>query len=316
MRTTPSEWKIDYQAVAVHCHNAEYATHARQLIDCLSDEISWVYYESVAFPASIKEVVTGKSIFLFDKDEVHTPPELIGTHTYLLKESRIIGAIGISEPAVTKRPSSSCFQMSNMYGRTEEIFGKSYDKGHHVCHGAGGGADWNLFPQLRSLNRGWSEEGRLYRQMEAYVAANPGTMFFSRPIHLDGSLCPSLLEYGVLMPDRKVWWATFSNVPSAQEEGYGRKKKVPMPPELAGIPEYGQRRKRAADDTDKPFPSSLSVMIVQRSKHPRAKPKFKAGEVVDEDELSGIIVLRATAQVGEGVGDGGAVAAALAKDEG
>jgi hypothetical protein len=65
-----------------------------------------VYYESIRFPASVKEVVTGKAFFLFDKDEVHTPPELIETHTYLLKESRVIGAIGIPAPAITKRPSS------------------------------------------------------------------------------------------------------------------------------------------------------------------------------------------------------------------
>ena len=217
-------------------------------------------------------MVTGKAVFLFDKEEVHTPPELIETHTYLLKESRVIGAIGISAPAITKRPDSGGFQMSNMYGRTEEVFGKSYDKGHHVCHGAGGGADWNLFPQLRSLNRGWSDEGKLYRQMEDYVAANPGTMFFSRPIHLDGSLCPSLLEYGVLMPDRKVWWATFSNVPGLKEQAYGRKKKVPMPPELAGIPNVGRKRKKAADGSAEPSASSLSLMIVRRSKHPRPKP--------------------------------------------
>ncbi len=161
--------------------------------------------------------------------------------------------------------------MSNMYGRTEEVFGKSYDKGHHVCHGAGGGADWNLFTQLRSLNRGWSDEGKLYRQMEAYVAANPGTMFFSRPIHLDGSLCPSLLEYGVLMPGRMVWLATFSNVPGLKEQGYGREKKVPMPPELAGIPDYGRKRKKAADGSAQPSANSLSVMIVRRSKPPRPK---------------------------------------------
>jgi len=35
----------------------------------------------------------------------------------------------------------------------------------------------------------------------------------------------------------------------------------------------------------------------------------EAGEEAAEDELEGIIVLRATAQVGEGVGDGGPVAA-------
>jgi|GEM_PF-2105796 len=43
--------------------------------------------------------------------------------------------------------------------------------------------------QLRSLNRGWTDEGKLYRKMEAYVAAHEGTMFFARPIYLDGSLC-------------------------------------------------------------------------------------------------------------------------------
>ena len=42
----------------------------------------------------------------------------------------------------------------------------------------------------------------------------------------------------------------------------------------------------------------------------------ETGQEVAEDELEGIIALRATAQVGEGVGDGGAVAAALEKDEG
>jgi hypothetical protein len=95
---TPPEWKIDYQAAADHFHHADYATHAGRLIECLSDEISWVYYESISFPASVKEVVTGTAVFHFDKEEVHTPPELIETHTYLLKESRVIGAIGISAP--------------------------------------------------------------------------------------------------------------------------------------------------------------------------------------------------------------------------
>ena len=41
----------------------------------------------------------------------------------------MIGAIGISAQATTKRPESRGFQMSNMVGQTEEVFGKSYDKG-------------------------------------------------------------------------------------------------------------------------------------------------------------------------------------------
>ena len=73
--TTPTEWKIGYQAAADHCHDADYATHARRLIECLSDEISWAHYESISFPASVKEVVTGKAVFLFDKEEF--PPRRI-----------------------------------------------------------------------------------------------------------------------------------------------------------------------------------------------------------------------------------------------
>jgi hypothetical protein len=141
---TRTERKIDYQAAADHCRDANYVTHARRLIECLSDEISWVYYESISFPASVKEMVTGKTGFHFDKAEVHIPPELIETHTYLLKESHISGAIGISAPAITKRPDSRGFQMSNMVGRTEEVLSKSYDKGHLVSHGALGGADYRI----------------------------------------------------------------------------------------------------------------------------------------------------------------------------
>lgn len=48
-------------------------------------------------------------------------------------------------PANTAFLSSRGFQMSTMYGRTEEVFGKSYDKGHHVCHGAGGGLTGTSF---------------------------------------------------------------------------------------------------------------------------------------------------------------------------
>ena len=57
------------------------------------------------------------------------PLELIATHTSLLKEFRIIGAYGSRSPAITKRPSSKGFVMSNIFGRTEEVFGAGYDKG-------------------------------------------------------------------------------------------------------------------------------------------------------------------------------------------
>lgn len=239
MNRTPDEWKIDYQAAADELHAADYTSHARRLISFLSDEITKVYRRNTSHQVMVEEVVMEASFLLFDMREVLTPSEMIETHSYLLKESRIAGAYGFSVSAKTKRPNSRGFVMSNMYGGTEAAFGQSYDKGHFICHGAGGGGDWNLFPQLRALNRGWNDEGKLYRKMESYVATNTGTMFFSRPVYFDGSLCPSLLEYGVLMPDRRVSWATFNNDPRGSGPRYGRQVKVLMPPELQGVPNYG-----------------------------------------------------------------------------
>ena len=74
------------------------------------------------------------------------------------------------------------------------------------------------------------------------------------------------------MPDRKVCWATFSNVPDAakQQQAYSRKNKVPMLPELAGVPDYGAARRKPTAVGEKMPAKSLSVRIVAQSKRPRA----------------------------------------------
>ena len=61
-------------------------------------------------------------------DSELAPPEQIETHTCLLKESRIAGAYGLTTRPVAKGPGSRGFAMSNLYGRTEEVFSRSYDK--------------------------------------------------------------------------------------------------------------------------------------------------------------------------------------------
>jgi hypothetical protein len=35
---TPPEWKVDYQAAADHCHDADYVTHAKRRIEYSSDD--------------------------------------------------------------------------------------------------------------------------------------------------------------------------------------------------------------------------------------------------------------------------------------
>lgn len=88
--------------------------------------------------------------------------------------------------------------------------GPGLDRGHFVAHTAGGGLDLNLFPQLATLNRGRSQEGRLWRQMENYAAEHPGTPLFARPIYRDSSWRPAMIELG-LLTDGKLWSERFSN---------------------------------------------------------------------------------------------------------
>jgi len=93
-------------------------------------------------------------------------------------EGRTVAAFGISNTNVSPTNRQT---MKSWLGKSLEIFscyGNDYDKGHFIAHGYGGPIDVNLFPQRRDINRGWHEEGKPYRQMERYVAANPGTFVF------------------------------------------------------------------------------------------------------------------------------------------
>jgi hypothetical protein len=64
------------------------------------------------------------------------------------------------------------------------------DRGHFVAHAAGGGMDVNFFPQAKGLNRGTTERGKAWKDMERQIIAYPGTPLFVRPIYDDASWCP------------------------------------------------------------------------------------------------------------------------------
>jgi hypothetical protein len=89
--------------------------------------------------------------------------------------------------------------------------GAQFDKGHFIAHYLGGGTQLNLFAQRRDLNRGWSAEGKLYREMERYCFEHPGTLCFHRPIYLDDSSRPAALDFGLLRQDGRLWVARFDN---------------------------------------------------------------------------------------------------------
>jgi hypothetical protein len=128
-----------------------------------------------------------------------------------LPETRVISFFGISNTNIVHE---NIRRRRVGWGPTEIIFspyGGAYDKGHFIAHGFGGPVDVNIFPQRRDVNRGWSEEGKRYRKMERYLAANPGTLVFSRPIFKDLTECPHFLEYGYFDSELKLQMEIFPN---------------------------------------------------------------------------------------------------------
>jgi hypothetical protein len=111
---------------------------------------------------------------------------------------RVIGVLGMSAPMRKRRRG---FFPNGWLELPEEIDGSNRDKGHFVAHSIGGALDVNVFSQNRYLNRGVSEQGKIYRQMEKYCYERPGTFCFSRPIYADSTSIPRWLEFGLIRED-------------------------------------------------------------------------------------------------------------------
>ncbi len=71
------------------------------------------------------------------------------------------------------------------------------DRGHLIPNLSGGEFGPNIFRQDRSLNRGWSQEGRRFRALER-EAAIPGTFYFGHLLYADDTAYPMEIEVGIL----------------------------------------------------------------------------------------------------------------------
>ena len=91
------------------------------------------------------------------------------------------------------------------------------DRGHLVARAVGGGYDLNLIPQDPKLNRGHSEPGKVWRELENHLAKNPGTEFFVRPTYGDTSDYPTQLEFGVQLAGGEWRVETFDNRPPSED---------------------------------------------------------------------------------------------------
>ena len=154
-------------------------------------------YEDITPASEIVQINLDLAYFFFD-----------------LIAERVVLAYAFSTPSLTKRDASRIRGFPNVNASVKRVMGERAfhaDKGHFLGHASGGQLDINLFPQRRELNRGWSEPGKRYRDMEKYVAKRPGTFFYSCPIYDDDTWIPKSLEYAVLTEDRGWWIDRFDN---------------------------------------------------------------------------------------------------------
>jgi hypothetical protein len=138
----------------------------------------------------VLEIEQGSLTFLFDAGPTLTENRL-GKG-----EDRVVAAWGHSQRPAVKRDRG---RLAGFLPFPRLWSGAKRDRGHFIAHAAGGGTDLNLFPQALALNRGRSEEGKRWREMERYAERHPGTPLFVRPIYDSSSWTPAALDLAILM---------------------------------------------------------------------------------------------------------------------
>jgi len=179
---TSARWDAFVRRALIDAWLAEYA--------CVSD-----------WSTQVLEIEQGELTFLFDAGPTLTENRL-GKG-----EDRVVAAWGHSQrPAVgrDRRRLAGFLPFPRLWS------GAKRDRGHFIAHASGGRTDLNLFPQAAALNRGRSEEGRRWREMERYAGQYPGTPLFVRPIYDSSSWTPAALDLAILT-DTGVRAERFSN---------------------------------------------------------------------------------------------------------
>lgn len=149
----------------------------------------------------VLEIDQGELTFLFDAGPTLTENRL-GEG-----EDRVVAAWGHSQRPASKRDRR---RLAGFLPLPRFWSGANRDRGHFIAHAAGGGTDFNLFPQALALNRGRSEDGRRWREIERYAERHPGTPLFVRPIYDSSSWTPAALDLAILM-DTGLRAERFSN---------------------------------------------------------------------------------------------------------
>jgi hypothetical protein len=217
--TTPL---INYEGILNACSTADLGETIRDFSEQLPHEWGDAYKVMSPHKANILRIERDGFEYLFDfSSELVLKGEVRSDRAV---EDRLVAVHGCSH--VSREDRRDSLMRKHPLGPVEFIRAHStnvsrtqalYDKGHFIGHALGGLLHINLFPQSKTINRGWSEAGKLYRKMERYCQKHPGTYCFSRPIYLGYSGHPHIIEFGVLKTDRMLWVHQFPNCDSPDE---------------------------------------------------------------------------------------------------
>jgi hypothetical protein len=214
--------QIDYESILNTCTGVDLTETIRKLAEELG--YTWVdsYKTMNPHKANVLKIQCDGFEYLFDfPSELVKSGELASDSAV---EDRIVAVHGCSQVRLDGRQDSLMrkhplgpVDFIRAHTANAEAMPKLYDKGHFIGHALGGLLHINLFPQSKTINRGWSEVGKLYRKMERYCQNHPGTYCFSRPVYLGYSGHPHLIEFGVLKTDGDLWVHQFPNSESSEE---------------------------------------------------------------------------------------------------
>jgi hypothetical protein len=155
--------------------------------ETLADRWLDAYRAATDWTPELLEIALGECVYLFD-----AAPTLRGSSA---GEDRVVATWGRSSRPTAPRDRS---RMAGFLPGRAQWADRGRDRGHLIAHGAGGGLDINLVPQVASLNRGRSPQGKRWRALERYAAERPGTPLFVRPVYADGTWVSSAIEFGLL----------------------------------------------------------------------------------------------------------------------
>jgi hypothetical protein len=201
--------RIDYQGMLAHSRDHSDKSTAEFLVEELPPVWCEAYRRMSPRDTYILRVQHNTFNFIYDAYRVLEVTGAVPVDP--IKESRLVAVLGISEPSKKARDD---YRLKGWVGPTEKTYGRRWDKGHFIANSIGGAVDRlevNVFVQRRDLNRGWSVEGKRYREMEKYCVLHPGTFCFSRPLYVDETSRPAFLEFGILKPEGELWIECFDN---------------------------------------------------------------------------------------------------------